>query len=91
MDLTVQITPVPEQLLSTPGRTSEATAELIFHASDLPPLGYKTYFVKQGDSVLGDLTLKQDTSSKKYKLNNGVSQIIYLDFYLIYNFFMCRI
>lgn len=41
----VQYVPVPGAVLRAPGRESNATAELVFRAADLPPLGYKSYLI----------------------------------------------
>lgn len=48
----VQFVPVPAPVLRVPGRRSSATAELVFRADDLPPLGYKSYLItRQTDSL----------------------------------------
>ena len=36
-----QLLPIPEEVLNLPGRVSEATFELVFQVTDLPPLGFK--------------------------------------------------
>ena len=36
-----QLLPIPEEVLNLPGRNSTATAELVFQATNLPPLGFK--------------------------------------------------
>ncbi|XP_037084012.1 lysosomal alpha-mannosidase-like [Pollicipes pollicipes] len=41
-----QLSPIPAEVLSLPGRNSSAVAELVFQASDLPPLGFKGYFIQ---------------------------------------------
>lgn len=52
--IAVQIMPIPETVLNIPGRESNATAELIFLASELPPLGFKSYYIQleKGDAVV---------------------------------------
>ncbi|XP_050428078.1 lysosomal alpha-mannosidase-like [Adelges cooleyi] len=45
--LITQIVPIPESVINLPGRNSSATAELIFEATDLPPLGYKAFIVRK--------------------------------------------
>ncbi|GLV46666.1 Lysosomal alpha-mannosidase II [Carabus blaptoides fortunei] len=72
-DLTVQLTPIPDAVFSIPGRVSSASAELVFHASDLPPLGFKSYFVKQ--LSVGDITLEEDTSEDRNILKDGNIQL----------------
>ncbi len=42
-----QLIPVPEEVLRVPGRKSRASHELVFRA-DLPPLGFKSFFVEKG-------------------------------------------
>lgn len=48
--LTVQFVPLPNAVLRIPGRKSSATAELVFQAEDLPPLGYKSYLITKQSS-----------------------------------------
>jgi lysosomal alpha-mannosidase len=43
--VTSQLIPLPESVLRLPGRTSEATHDLVFHAVDLPPLGLRSYHI----------------------------------------------
>jgi len=43
--LTIQSVPTPDFVQSIPGRASTAKVELVFKASDLPPLGLKSYYV----------------------------------------------
>jgi lysosomal alpha-mannosidase len=45
--LNVQFIPVPEQVKSIPGRDSEAQFDAVFLVSDLPALGYRTFYVQQ--------------------------------------------
>lgn len=71
-DLIVQLTPIPDNVLQIPGRVSDATAELMFHASEIPPLGFKSYYVKHG-ATNEDSTLQEDVSDK-FNLNVGVSK-----------------
>jgi lysosomal alpha-mannosidase len=41
-----QVVPVPEAVLSLPGRVmSTARYELVFRADNLPPLGFRSFFV----------------------------------------------
>ncbi|XP_044750282.1 lysosomal alpha-mannosidase isoform X3 [Coccinella septempunctata] len=41
-----QLVPIAEFVLSIPGRKSEAVADLVFQAIDIPPLGFKSYNVQ---------------------------------------------
>lgn len=53
--------PIPPAILKIPGRNSSATVELIFRASDLPPLGFKSYYVekKPGNLLLTPLNVHE--------------------------------
>ncbi|ENN70995.1 hypothetical protein D910_06863 [Dendroctonus ponderosae] len=50
---TVQIIPIHPKILKIPGRTSNATLELVFQARNVPPLGFKSFYVQraEGDDV----------------------------------------
>jgi len=64
--LTVQFVPLPSAVLRIPGRESSATAELVFQADDLPPLGYKSYLVtkESSSSYLNTLRAKRSAESE---------------------------
>lgn len=64
--LTVQFVPLPSAVLRIPGRQSTATAELVFQADDLPPLGYKSYLVtkESRSSYLNTLRAKRSAESE---------------------------
>ncbi|XP_060519654.1 lysosomal alpha-mannosidase-like [Cylas formicarius] len=47
--LAVQLNPIPDEVLVTPGRDSNATLELIFVAEDIPALGFKKYYVSKSN------------------------------------------
>ena len=47
MAIEAQLVPIPEFVLSIPGRISSATYELVFLAAQLPPLGVKSYFIEK--------------------------------------------
>lgn len=53
--------PIPEAVLKIPGRNSSAKSELIFRANDLPPLGFKSYYVQRstGNIVLPSINVHQ--------------------------------
>lgn len=42
-----QLVPIPSPVRAIPGRNSSATSELIFPATDIPPLGYLSFHVQQ--------------------------------------------
>jgi hypothetical protein len=45
----VQLSLIAEHVLRVPGRESTALHELVFHATDLPALGFRSYFVQRGE------------------------------------------
>ncbi|KAK0079162.1 hypothetical protein PV326_008900 [Microctonus aethiopoides] len=45
-----QLVPIPEAILQLPGRVSEATRELVFHAVNIPALGYETFYISDTTS-----------------------------------------
>lgn len=47
--LPTQVVPIPQGVRNIPGRFSAAKYELVFLASDIPPLGFKTYHVSQSN------------------------------------------
>jgi lysosomal alpha-mannosidase len=47
-----QLVPIPEFVLSIPGRISNATYELVFLAVQLPRLGVKSYFIEKSSSSI---------------------------------------
>lgn len=42
-----QLIPIATPILKIPGRQSQAVSELVFQAKDIPPLGFKSYFVEK--------------------------------------------
>ncbi|XP_063226460.1 lysosomal alpha-mannosidase-like isoform X2 [Bacillus rossius redtenbacheri] len=49
-----QVVPIPDAVQSIPGRFSQATNELVFRAVNLPPMGYRSYFVSPSSSTARD-------------------------------------
>ncbi|MPC27361.1 Lysosomal alpha-mannosidase [Portunus trituberculatus] len=45
-----QLVPIPKPVLSIPGRHSTAGSELIFQATDIPPLGFVRFHIKRTSS-----------------------------------------
>ncbi|XP_063885164.1 lysosomal alpha-mannosidase-like isoform X4 [Scylla paramamosain] len=45
-----QLVPIPKPVLSIPGRHSTAAYELVFQATDIPPLGFLRYHIKRTSS-----------------------------------------
>ncbi|XP_071440327.1 lysosomal alpha-mannosidase-like isoform X1 [Hetaerina americana] len=50
-ELTVQVVPIPQEVLQIPGRVSSAVNELVFQAELLPPAGFKSYYISQGNNL----------------------------------------
>ncbi|XP_066260222.1 lysosomal alpha-mannosidase-like [Euwallacea similis] len=49
--LTTQILPVHEAVLTTPGRDSKAKFDLVFEAENIPPLGYKSFYYQKTEKA----------------------------------------
>lgn len=47
MDINFQVVPIPEPVKALKYRLSSASYELVFLASELPPIGYKSYYVSR--------------------------------------------
>ncbi|KAM3955078.1 lysosomal alpha-mannosidase [Aphomia sociella] len=60
--------PIPEPVQHIPYRTSKSRDELVFLAEDLPPMGYRSYYVR--DHQLG-WTRNKRSIIKKMNLNNN--------------------
>lgn len=70
----VDVFPIPSSVLNLKGRVSKATNELVFLAENLPPLGFRSYFVVQEKGVDGN-TVPAQESQDNFILND-VSQFI---------------
>lgn len=44
--LSTQLVPIPESVLQLKFRKSEAKYDLVFYATQLPALGYRSYYIK---------------------------------------------
>jgi lysosomal alpha-mannosidase len=56
-----QMTPLPKNIISVPGRNSNATHEIIFRAK-LPPIGYVSYTLKRTSHLIDAATKRMQTS-----------------------------
>lgn len=45
-ELNVNLVPIPAQVLVIPGRTSSAEYEAVFLVSDIPAIGFRSYYVQ---------------------------------------------
>lgn len=71
-----QIVPIPDPVKSLKYRLSSASFELVFMASELPPLGYKSYYVSREatsdpEVMLADQPLiDENMDDKHFKIGN---------------------
>ncbi|XP_053666254.1 lysosomal alpha-mannosidase-like [Anopheles marshallii] len=54
VEVSSQLVPIPQSVLNLSYRFSNATSELVFLANELPPLGFKSYFVTRAIDSLDD-------------------------------------
>lgn len=76
-----ELLPLPEFVRNNPGRDSQATHDLIFLASGLPPLGSKSFYIGSpengtrfaspeiNESISPDMTKDQLISNEVYLLH----------------------
>lgn len=60
--LPTQILKIPQGIKNIPGRNSSANVELIFEASDIPPLGFRSYFIQK-------ISKSMDSGNSKLKVS----------------------
>ncbi len=71
-EVTTQLVPLPKEVLLIPGRKSRAAHELVFRA-DLPPLGFKSFFVRQTGSPWRPEQMSRVTRGKRRAtIGNGI-------------------
>jgi lysosomal alpha-mannosidase len=58
-----QLIPIAEYVKNLPGREGRATVELVFLASQLPPLGSKSYYVEPVASKSDEISKQNNKSS----------------------------
>ncbi|KAG8262575.1 carbohydrate binding [Homalodisca vitripennis] len=66
--VTVQVVPVAEAVTKVPGRFSEATVELVFRAVDLPPLGFRSYYVSPSNIVIAPITEPERVTTRYFTI-----------------------
>ncbi len=72
-----QIMPVSTRVKRIPGRRGNASFELIFHATDIPPLGFKSYHIsKNPASAIGQMSMKSNVVAST-SITNGEITIKY--------------
>lgn len=65
--LKIQLVPIPQPVIEIPGRVSPATMELVFYAKDLPPLGFRSYYISGSNHI---------HHTSKYKIHPGRDVIL---------------
>jgi lysosomal alpha-mannosidase len=68
-----QLVPIPQPVIEVPGRVSPATMELVFNAKDLPPLGFRSYYISRGNHIHHS-SQHEMYPGKDVTLGNSVSQ-----------------
>ncbi|PSN50451.1 Lysosomal alpha-mannosidase [Blattella germanica] len=46
-----QMVPIPQSVVEMPGRVSKAANELVFYAENLPPMGFRSYYISKGNKM----------------------------------------
>lgn len=65
--LKIQLVPIPQPVIEVPGRVSPATLELVFYAKDLPPLGFRSYYISKSNYI---------HHIRKYEVHHGMDVIV---------------
>ncbi len=73
-EVKAQLVPIPQPVLMIPGRSSKATQELVFMASDLPSVGFKSYYISKTSS-----SSRSTRQSRRYKLDSRKKSFIGYD------------
>lgn len=63
--VTVEGIPVSEAIQNVPGRASTASYEILFLAKDVPPLGFKSYYLTASNDM--DETVAQKLEPTKVR------------------------
>jgi lysosomal alpha-mannosidase len=79
-----QLVPIPQPVIEVPGRVSPATMELVFNAKDLPPLGFRSYYISRSNHINHSSQHKM-YHGKDVTLGNSVSQTAAKFFFLSVN------
>ncbi|CAH1973774.1 unnamed protein product [Acanthoscelides obtectus] len=78
--LQTQLIPIATAILTIPGRDSKATAELIFRAKDLPPLGFKSYYVERvaGNTVSQHQMERDSKGDTQFEIDRSTGLISHI-------------
>ncbi|KAF5279397.1 hypothetical protein FQA39_LY05507 [Lamprigera yunnana] len=78
-ELTVQVVPIPDPILNIPGRFSKANQEIIFLAEDLPPLGFRSFYVEQFKGTQQKQEDAKESSQVRINEETGLISEIYMN------------
>lgn len=71
------VLPLSEAVVKMPGRRSNASAELIVFAKDIPPLGTKNYYVQATVDNKPGIRLQAVASDADFIIDNGLVQLTF--------------
>ncbi|KAF4523776.1 hypothetical protein B566_EDAN009008 [Ephemera danica] len=74
-----QLVPIPNPVIAIPGRVSSATQELVFQTVDLPPLGFKSYYVEKLSSLIAESVLPKTSIGNQrisVRLEEGTGRML---------------
>ncbi|XP_049857093.1 lysosomal alpha-mannosidase-like [Schistocerca gregaria] len=69
----IQLVPIPDAIYKVPGRDSNATQEIVFQATDVPALGYRSYYVS---STRQERSYLNTVSENATSIGNNYLQVI---------------
>ncbi|XP_054258367.1 lysosomal alpha-mannosidase isoform X2 [Macrosteles quadrilineatus] len=75
----VQIVPVPEPVVNVPGRFSDASVELVFRVVDLPPLGFRSYYVSPSNTLVSPNIIPERTNGRQFTVGHKGSLRVTID------------
>lgn len=64
---------IPEEVRNIPGRVSYATTEILFKANSIPPLGFKSFYVKRIDDAMSEN--ENNPENKGYKKRESTKTV----------------
>jgi len=75
--LETQAVPIPQVLIDIKHRNSTAKYELVFLATNIPPLGYRTYYIERQESTESSKKPKAlpKRTSSVFQIGNSVSYL----------------
>lgn len=79
-NISVQLLPLPKFVLEMPGRTSEAKTDLVFWAKNIPPLGFKTFYVTRNKNSDDRIKAEKHTHSLKHEVRFSCTYFSFMSF-----------